>query len=199
MQGEKGQAFVVGGRAHRRRGQRPRPRPPLCMWPAAGWLGSGPPALPPGGVGKRGGVPSAGSGVKRQQRADEVVLVPLDAALAQAAGAGGAVVRLHVVLVRHLHARVGVEEGGSEHRNWTAPSYKGQGSRARQLRMATTCATELWPPDHHHASGTIMPATAAIQGLAEAGSARQHCTAVNIGQLPPRTHLPGAAADFADL
>lgn len=48
-----------------------------------------------------GGVP-AGSGVERQQRADEVALIPLHAALAQAAGADGAVVRLHVVLVRHL-------------------------------------------------------------------------------------------------
>lgn len=41
MQGEKGQAFVVGGRAHRRRGQRPRPRPPLgacaCGPQQGGW------------------------------------------------------------------------------------------------------------------------------------------------------------------
>ena len=52
-----------------------------------------------------------GSGVERQQRADEVALVPLHAALAQAAGADGAIVRLHVVLVRHLEV-AGEGRGG---------------------------------------------------------------------------------------
>lgn len=72
-------------------------------WAAALRLSSTPPLLP-------GEAPQS-SGVERQQRADEVALVPLHAALAQAAGADGAIVRLHVVLVRHL-AVAGEGRGG---------------------------------------------------------------------------------------